>query len=462
MKLQTVTIENFRCFESLKIGFEEDVNVIVGVNGAGKTAMLDAITISLCEATIPPVASLNLSKNGQWYDAHHYEHVFCSSDDVYVGTLAKDSFWGQRGIIRVSASALLGHPTLLKNPLVTSWTQCLQADKSGKFVVRITDDLLTVRQHKDGVWSSAKTDTKSPLPVAVYYLAQRRMAETPPLGEIFNVTIERPMAFHNALHAGTDYQLSCQWFYLRENAELRERMEKNDSQFQYPDLKSVRSALGCMIEGFEKIYFDNAMPPRLTVDIRKQHDDGTGVVERLALDQVSDGYRNLLALVIDFARRLAMANPFMPNPLEAPGILMIDEIELHLHPRWQQTIIPNLRKAFPNTQLIVTTHSPQVLTSVENRCIRLLKDYQVFTTDEYTLGMEAKLPLERILGTNSRPPHSPSGDVLDAIFDLIEKNKLDEAEKLIRENERFKSSEPSLFEAESLIACRRWEKEAGL
>ncbi|HML30919.1 MAG TPA: AAA family ATPase, partial [Hyphomicrobium sp.] len=73
-----------------------------------------------------------------------------------------------------------------------------------------------------------------------------------------------------------------------------------------------------------------------------------GATRTLEVAQLSDGYRTLLAVVLDFARRLVQANPSFPNPLEAPGILLIDEIELHLHPRWQQTIIPSLQSAFPN------------------------------------------------------------------------------------------------------------------
>jgi len=73
----------------------------------------------------------------------------------------------------------------------------------------------------------------------------------------------------------------------------------------------------------------------------------------------------MLALVMDFARRLAQANPHLKRPLEAEAILLVDEIDLHLYPVWQQTVIPSFRRAFPNTQLILTTNSPQVLASDE-------------------------------------------------------------------------------------------------
>jgi len=455
MKLKKITIENFRCFETLDIGFEEDVNVIVGVNGAGKTALLDVITVALCEVAIPRVPSARFQKDRKGYHYGHYAHVFCSSDDIYVDPHAKDVFSGRRGFVQISTLASLGDQEY-------SWTQRLQENNANEFALKYSDITTPVHHYMDNLWYSAKENLEFPIPVAVYYLAQRRLAKTPHLGDIFNVKLERVNAFQDALHAGVDYMAACQWFYLRENAELRERIEKENTQFQYHDLKSVREALGNVIEGLERIYFDNSTPPRLMVDVRKKPTNDTDFVERLALDQVSDGYRNLLALVIDYARRLAMANPFIPNPLEVPGILMIDEIELHLHPKWQQTIIPNLRKAFPNTQIIVTTHSPQVLTTVDNRCIRLLKDNKVYTTDEFTKGAESKRVLEHVLGTASRPPDSEIGKTLDKIFDLIDKGNLDEAERSIKEIDYLKTYETSLLEAESLIACKRWEQEEGL
>jgi predicted ATP-binding protein involved in virulence len=259
------------------------------------------------------------------------------------------------------------------------------------------------------------------------------------------------------MDAGADYTAVCQWFYVRENAELRERAKTKNTEFEYPDLKSIRRAIKSTIEGVEKIYFDESAPPRFMVEINRNN-----TVTNLALDQLSDGYRNLLAVIIDFARRLAVANPYLKNPLESPGILLIDEIELHLHPKWQQTVIPSLRKTFPNTQIIVTTHSPQVLTTVDCRNIRILKDNKVYCVTESTKGAEAKRMLENIFETESRPPDSEIGKKIKTIYDLINEDKLDNAQKEIDRLENIKMDEPAIIEAESLIMCKQWEKENGL
>lgn len=73
-----------------------------------------------------------------------------------------------------------------------------------------------------------------------------------------------------------------------------------------------------------------------------------------------------MALLGDLARRIAIANPYRENPMEGEGIVLIDEIELHMHPSWQRRILGVLKQLFPNVQFIITTHSPQVLGSVDN------------------------------------------------------------------------------------------------
>ena len=96
-------------------------------------------------------------------------------------------------------------------------------------------------------------------------------------------------------------------------------------------------------------------------------------MEKLSLDQLSGGYRIVLALAADIAARMVTGNPHRDNPLESEAIVLIDEVELHLHPSWQQRVLIDLARTFPNTQFIVSTHSPQVLTTVEPQ--RIVKLY---------------------------------------------------------------------------------------
>jgi predicted ATP-binding protein involved in virulence len=111
-------------------------------------------------------------------------------------------------------------------------------------------------------------------------------------------------------------------------------------------------------------------------------------------------------MVMDIACRAVEANPHLgEEALNVPGIVLIDEIELHLHPSWQQRIIPDLQRTFPNVQFICTTHSPQVLSTVPSECIRTVgEDGRITEPNCKTYGAESKRILEELMGVNSRPP----------------------------------------------------------
>jgi predicted ATP-binding protein involved in virulence len=250
----------------------------------------------------------------------------------------------------------------------------------------------------------------------------------------------------------------CQWFYLRENQELREKLQiRGEPDFELPDLKAVRTALALALENVSRVFFDNN-PPSLKVEFT----GANGNLRVLELEQLSDGYRNLLAVILDFARRLAQAHPNWDEPLKAPGILLIDEVELHLHPQWQQRIIPNLRNVFPNTQLIIATHSPQVLTTVEREKISIIKENKLYAPVSSTFGAESNRVMQEVMGTESRPPDNPITMELQKLFSLINRGELNEATKLCEELSRSRPDEPALIEAQTIIKNRQWEKELGL
>lgn len=130
---------------------------------------------------------------------------------------------------------------------------------------------------------------------------------------------------------------------------------------------------------------------------------------RVNISQLSKGQKTLVALIGDIARRLVTLNPDVDNALDGHGIIVIDEIELHLHPKWQQDILLGLQKTFKNIQFIVTTHSPQVLSTVDKDCIRILRfdnDGNAFidTPRHQTKGVCSSDVLEQIMNTFSVPP----------------------------------------------------------
>ncbi len=464
VKLSKVDITYFRCFESLSIPLQPDINVFVGVNGEGKTAILDAIAIALWHIV---AANGGGGRKGE----RSTQNVVLRATDIHVSStpVAPVSTRPDFVQVRASASDYYAVPGFIyavegKGKHAIEWQEHVQFRPPSHldYDKQNSPGLLDIYKYFESLWTEIGTtgpEAPIPLPVVAYYRAQRCLNEMPELGEIFGAKLDRQGAFQGALNAGANYKAMCQWFYLRENQELREKLQvREDAAFEIPDLKAVRQAILNTVENVERIFFDGT-PPRLKVTMGTHN----GAAQVFELEQLSDGYRNLLAIVLDFARRLAQANPNWDNPLEAPGILLIDEIELHLHPRWQQTVIPKLRKVFPNTQLLVTTHSPQVLTTVRRENIFILKNQKLFSPDVGTYGSESSQVLEEVLETGSRPPDNENVDQIRELFRLINSGELAAASTLMKKlAQSMGSTEPALVEAETIIRNREWEKELNL
>ena len=437
MKLSKVDITHFRCFNFLTVDLQPDINVIVGANGAGKSSILDAIATALYE--------LVAANGGGGKRQRSLQNAALSPTDIYIDPSTDDTAAGRKPFVQVRATArdhyaVSGFAQIqTEEPATLEWTQHIAFSPPNNFSYETgaSKRLSQLSEYFKAVWQEIRASSPQaliPLPAVAYYRAHRHMHGMPELGDIFKISTSRREAFANALDAGADFRSMCQWLYLRENEELRVRADdRGVNQVKFSDLAAIRQALKHTIRGVENVCF-SGNPPRLVVEIKMPQ----GALRILELNQLSDGYRNLLALVLDFARRLVQANPNWPNPLDAPGILLIDEIELHLHPGWQQTIIPSLRSAFPNTQLIVSTHSPAVLTTVRREHIHLLTtqhEFEHLPDDIGTYGAENSRVLTEVFGTHTRPPNIEIVEILRTYLRLVEDREHGTEEAISLRNE---------------------------
>ena len=161
-------------------------------------------------------------------------------------------------------------------------------------------------------------------------------------------------------------------------------------------------------------------------------------------------------MVGHLSKNLAEDSKELDNPLEASAIVLIDEIELHLHPEWQRMIIPPLTKTFPNCQFIVTTHSPQVLSHVDPECIHIL-DYDghniVVKRPDSSYGLDSNRILEDILGVSKRPQEIQ--ERMLELFRTINNNDLESAKEIVQQlGDRIGINEPELIKAEATIKRR--------
>lgn len=420
MRLKSVHIKNFRCFESLEIPLAQTINVIIGNNGAGKSTVLDAIAMGL-----HPLADCLTTRK--------QEISSILAKDIYRDQLGKTASFAK--ITLASIDDLVWSDERRRDTLIDD-TQALRRMIYGS-------DANVLVKHFRPFNAAVSADELAPsiLPVFAYYRTGRNVVKMPGIRKDPNAHFPRLSAMNGALNASADFQSVVTWFNAKENQELRAQRERQDLKYILPDLECVRQAVLRLIKPAKGIFFSSDTPPKLTLRW-----SANGKTADRLVSQLSDGYRNMLALVMDFSRRLAQANPQLEAPLEAEAILLIDEIDLHLHPAWQQTILTALKRAFPQTQIITTTHSPQVISTVRPENIRVLEiDGTCSVPHEHTYGAESSRVLAEIFCVHPRPDLLKKE--IDEYLSLIESGQGDSA----RASELRRQLDEALGETDPLL-----------
>ncbi|WP_252180258.1 AAA family ATPase [Endozoicomonas sp. 4G] len=220
--------------------------------------------------------------------------------------------------------------------------------------------------------------------------------------------------YDKSLSQGVDFRRFFEWFREREDSEnesgfsddileqLREVLKEDaDTWKRLNELKAsskdrqltaVRSAIYKFMPEFSNLRVRRK--PRLHMSIDKNG-------ETFNVAQLSQGEKSLMALIGDIARRLAVMNPALENPLEGDGIVLIDEVDMHLHPQWQRSLINQLTVTFPNCQFVLTTHSPLVISDSKN-VLTYLIDADELKKLKPLYGEDANTVLLDIMDTDIR------------------------------------------------------------
>ena len=206
-------------------------------------------------------------------------------------------------------------------------------------------------------------------------------------------------------------------------------------------LQPFADAVRRFLPGYENLRVGGNDGRSLLVD----HDGAT-----LPLRQLSDGERGILALVLDLARRLSQANPKLEDPLaKAEAVVLIDELELHLHPQWQRQIVHKLTTTFPRCQFIATTHSPQVIGEVSHERIHIMADGQVYSPT-HSYGVDSSRILEEIMGSERRAQEV--AHLLTELSQVIGAQQFDKARALLaRLVEHMGEGDPEVTRMQTLL-----------
>lgn len=233
-------------------------------------------------------------------------------------------------------------------------------------------------------------------------------------------------AFEKAIENKIDFRTFFEWYRNQEDYENECKIEKEDLTYTDPSLDAVRKAVMALLDDCKNLRV--ARKPRLEMKI-----DKNGI--SLNVSQLSDGEKCTMALFGDLARRLTIANPNLENPLLGEGVVLIDEVELHMHPSWQRKILKALQKTFPNIQFILTTHSPIVLNEINDSYNLFFMHSQANNTEAIVYnrmdGFDANYILEEFMGTKSK--NEETEKLVSSIYANINSKKYEKAEQLIEQ-----------------------------
>lgn len=449
MKLEKLTLANFRGFDQIDLDFAHDVTVIAGVNGVGKSGVLTALTsamsLALPKLTVSRETPLGLSDTD----------VQSGKPGLSISlTLGLDEAKVIVGLTRAAPLASDKAESLIRRRDELRFA-IRETEKGSKEEQDINDEIrrieiqldhasdiapvrilpINAAADPDDLIAAIKRRTKQPL--AVFYSTSRLLSRLPPVLPKTRM-IDAAVAYAKSL-SQLEVSLNdfANWYRV---VTAGTETATADRLFQQLEL-----AIKTFLPEVSNLALHEGRPPRFSV---------TKSGQAFFLEQLSDGERGLLALVFDLTRRLAIANPESKNPVaEGEALVLIDEIELHLHPKWQREVLRRLREVFKACQFVVTTHSPLVLGEVPARCVRFLEfvDGRVgVTVPTEAYGMDANRILQEFMGAPVRNRQVDSE--LKTLFELIDRERFDEARAAIAALERqLGEDEPELTRASSLI-----------
>ncbi len=431
MRIDKLVLENFRCFRSLTLELHPEFTLIIGTNGAGKTSLLEGLSVAV----------------GAWMGGF---------PDLRERPIHRNERRVQRVDVGGIPSIETCFPTSVAatgfhagNPLewVTSPpTPGIRRSRNPPEGIR---KLSAVAQQE--VSAGVPVD----LPVLVYYGAGRLWLSSLPRHHPQKARQpvklgSRLEGYEDCFTPAPDQRRFEHWMEWRETIRL-ERLAADptatNGKIADPHLEGVQEAAKNCVEGARRVFF--SFQHR---ELRIEFEDG----RILPFGMLSDGYRNLIAVAADIAWRAVRLNPQHGRDAAAlaEGVVLIDEIDLHLHPAWQRRVIGDLRRTFPRIQFVATTHSPQVVSSAKSEWLRLLTPKGEIRRIQHGEGRDSNSLLEDIFGAPSRPVEAT--EQIGRLFERIDAMDWVEAEAAWARLHAFLGpDDPDVIRARALMDLER-------
>lgn len=422
MYLSKIVLQNFKCFENLDMEFHKKLTVIVGSNGSGKTSILEgaAIAASSMFVKMDGLTGRKIDRS----QAHLKSYSVGSTKDVQ-----------EQYPVVVTASAC--DEKLISGDTI-EWTRSLSSS-TGQTLFGEAKDITSLgvelqRKVRDG-------DTGVVLPILAYYGTGRLWDyHREKQSDVFE-TNNRLNGYVNCMDGTANIKLMMNWFL---KMTIQKYQNKELGLGDIPELEAVYTAMETCYRRITGCNYVKMQYNMGTKTLEVAYKDIDGNIMRMPINQLSDGYKSTISLVADIAYRMAVLNPQLLGDvcLQTDGIVLIDEVDLHLHPAWQQQILADLCTIFPKVQFIVTTHAPAVISSAEQENVRVLNNYEVDIPAAETFGRDTNGILRSVMGVSERQPKTMGQ--FSCFYNAIDENDLENAEKVLVELEKLYPDDPEV------------------
>lgn len=439
MRIDSISIKNYRCYEQLDISLHERLTLFVGKNGAGKTTILDAIAVAASTflGGIEGVSSRMIDTEDAKYNFYELEGIVDPQHQFPV--------------------VITGHGDCNGDKNLT-WTRSLNS-AGGRTTIKEAQVLVKVAEKLQK--RIMEGDSEVTLPILSYYGTGRLYAQKKEKRDLKTLQkFNRQVGYVDCMAAESNEKMMLNWFEKMTMKSLQNQQKTGVAE-KIVQLKVVENAI---CKCFEEIsgYSNTVLSFDLdTHRIMLEYASESGEKCKFAMNEMSDGFKNTLSMIGDIAYRMAVLNPQLGESVleKTPGIILIDEIDLHLHPEWQQTILKDLQTVFPMVQFVVTSHAPAVINSVKKESIRILDNGKVYQPVEQTYGRDANSILREVMQVGERPEEIQT--MLSDFYQLVDEEKIEEAEALLNDIESIVGdTDPEISGAWVTIDFEKMRREA--